>query len=114
MPSTHPPPQGTVPAGPMTPTGTTERFRGLAPVSRDVAWVSGTNGTVLRTTDGGRTQGDVSPQGLGTEALQFHDIEAFDAWHAVFLSVGEGADSRILVTADGGAGWTETFRNPEP
>jgi photosystem II stability/assembly factor-like uncharacterized protein len=98
----------------MTPTGTTERFRGLAPVSRDVAWVSGTNGTVLRTTDGGRTWGDVSPQGLGTEALQFRDIEAFDSWHAVILSIGEGADSRILVTDDGGASWTETFRNPEP
>lgn len=35
-------------------TGTTDvRFRGLAAVGRDVAWVSGTGGTVLRTTDGG-------------------------------------------------------------
>jgi photosystem II stability/assembly factor-like uncharacterized protein len=98
----------------VTPTGTTERFRGLAPVSRDIAWVSGTNGTVLRTTDGGRTWGDVSPQGLGTDALQFRDIEAFDARHAVVLSIGEGEDSRILVTDDGGASWTETFRNAEP
>src|SRR6478735_2376486 len=91
----------------MTPTGTTERFRGLAPVSRDVAWVSGTNGTVVRATDGGRTWGDVSPQGLGTAALEFRDIEAFDARHAVILSIGEGEDSRILVTDDGGATWTE-------
>ena len=98
----------------VTPTGTTERFRGLAPVSRDIAWVSGTNGTVLRTTDGGRTWGDVSPQGLGTDALQFRDIEAFDARHAVVLSIGEGTDSRILTTADGGASWTETFRNTDP
>ncbi|GAA2496926.1 oxidoreductase [Terrabacter carboxydivorans] len=98
----------------VTPTGTTERFRGLAPVSRDVAWVSGTNGTVLRTTDGGRTWRNVSPQGLGTGTLQFRDIEAFDARHAVVLSIGEGTDSRILVTDDGGASWTETFRNTEP
>jgi photosystem II stability/assembly factor-like uncharacterized protein len=95
-------------------TGTTERFRGLSPVSRDVAWVSGTNGTVLRTTDGGATWSDVSPQGLGTEALQFRDIEAFSADRAVVLSIGEGEDSRILVTDDGGATWTETFRNEEP
>src|SRR6476661_8827393 len=98
----------------VTPTGTTERFRGLAPVSRDIAWVSGTNGTVLRTTDGGRTWGDVSPQGLGTAALEFRDIEAFDARHAVILSIGEGEDSRILVTDDGGATWTESFRNTDP
>jgi photosystem II stability/assembly factor-like uncharacterized protein len=96
------------------PTGTAERFRGLSPVSRDVAWVSGTNGTVLRTTDGGATWSDVSPQGLGTDALQFRDIEAFSAERAVVLSIGEGEDSRILVTDDGGATWAETFRNEEP
>ncbi|MFC7596429.1 WD40/YVTN/BNR-like repeat-containing protein [Terrabacter sp. GCM10028922] len=97
-----------------TPTGTTERFRGLAPVSQDVAWVSGTNGTVLRTTDGGATWTDVRPHGLDTEALQFRDIEAFDAQRAVILSIGEGDDSRILVTDDGGATWAESFRNMEP
>ncbi|MBC9822568.1 oxidoreductase [Terrabacter sp. MAHUQ-38] len=98
----------------LSPTGTTERFRGLAPVSHDVAWVSGTNGTVLRTTDGGATWADVRPRGLGTEALQFRDIEAFDAQRAVILSIGEGEDSRILVTDDGGATWAESFRNTEP
>jgi photosystem II stability/assembly factor-like uncharacterized protein len=98
----------------LRPTGTTERFRGLAPVSRSVAWVSGTNGTVLRTTDGGATWADVSPDGMGTELLQFRDIEAFDARRAVILSIGEGSDSRILVTDDGGASWTETFRNADP
>ncbi|MDQ6716642.1 MAG: hypothetical protein M3Z83_11085, partial [Actinomycetota bacterium] len=36
-------------------TGTTAPLRGLAPVSRQVAWVSGSEGTVLRTTDGGRS-----------------------------------------------------------
>ncbi|KJK12074.1 oxidoreductase [Terrabacter sp. 28] len=98
----------------LTPTGSTERFRGLAPVSRDVAWVSGSGGTVLRTTDGGASWSNVSPHGLGTATLQFRDIEAFDARHAVILSIGSGGDSRILVTDDGGASWTETFRNADP
>ena len=95
-------------------TGTTERFRGLAPVSSSVAWVSGTGGTVLRTTDGGATWDDVSPEGPGIDALQFRDIEATSASHAVILSIGEGTDSRILVTDDGGVTWTESFRNLEP
>lgn len=98
----------------MRPTGSEQRFRGLSAVSSQVAWVSGTEGTVLRTGDGGQTWQDVSPEGLGTEELQFRDIEAFDAKRAVILSIGEGTDSRILFTADGGASWRETFRNEEP
>src|SRR4051812_1830883 len=43
------------------PTGSPARLRGLAPVSARTAWVSGSGGTVLRTTDGGRTWADVSP-----------------------------------------------------
>ncbi|RMI88549.1 oxidoreductase [Streptomyces sp. ZS0098] len=88
------------------------RFRGLAAVSRDTAWVAGTLGTVLRTTDGGRTWRDVSPPGAGE--LQFRDVEAFDARRAVVLAIGEGEDSRVYRTADGGTTWTETFRNPDP
>lgn len=96
------------------PTASEARFRGLAPVSKKVAWVSGTEGTVLRTTDGGASWQNVSPQGLDTEALQFRDIEAFDGRRAVILSIGEGGDSRILVTSDGGASWRESFRNRTP
>ncbi|MGW7556035.1 oxidoreductase, partial [Streptomyces rimosus] len=47
------------------------RFRGLAAVSRDTAWVAGTGGTVLRTRDGGDHWRDVSPPGAGT--LEFRD-----------------------------------------
>ncbi|MEV4475668.1 oxidoreductase [Nonomuraea sp. NPDC049504] len=93
-------------------TGVTARLRGLAPVSRDVVWASGSEGVVLRTVNGGRTWRNVSPP--GTEALQFRDIEAFDANRAVALSIGEGTDSRVYRTEDGGRTWTETYRNDEP
>ena len=77
-----------------------------------MAWASGSAGTVLRTVDGGRNWASVGPP--DTADLQFRDIEAFDARHAVALSIGEGEASRVYRTADGGRTWTETFRNDEP
>jgi photosystem II stability/assembly factor-like uncharacterized protein len=94
-----------------TPTGSTSQFRGLAAVSKDVAWVGGSAGQVLRTLDGGKHWQNVSPPGAG--ALQFRDVEAFDAKRAVVLSIGNGEDSRIYRTVDGGKSWTETFRNTD-
>ena len=96
----------------LTPTGSTARLRGLSAVSRDVAWASGSQGTVLRTLDRGATWQSVGPP--GTEMLQFRDIEAFDANRAVILSIGTGSDSRIYVTSDGGANWTLAFENDDP
>nr|WP_189595405.1 oxidoreductase [Streptomyces calvus] len=93
-------------------TGTPDvRFRGLSAVSRDTAWLAGTRGTVLRTTDGGRSWRNVSPPGAGE--LQFRDVEAFDARRAVVLAIGEGEASRVYRTDDGGATWTESFRNTD-
>ncbi|MGA5900850.1 WD40/YVTN/BNR-like repeat-containing protein [Streptomyces venetus] len=94
-------------------TGTPDvRFRGLAAVSRNTAWLAGTGGTVLRTTDGGSTWRNVSPPGAAE--LQFRDVEAFDARRAVVLAIGEGEASRAYRTDDGGATWTESFRNTDP
>ena len=96
----------------LTPTGSGARLRGLSAVSADVAWASGSLGTVLRTVDAGETWQNVGPP--GTAALQFRDIQAFDADTAVILSIGVGADSRIYVTSDAGATWTQTFTNDHP
>ena len=95
----------------LTPTGTTAQFRGLAAVSKDVAWVAGTGGTVLRTVDGGKNWQNVSP--AGAQSLQFRDVEAFDARRAVALTIGEGEDSRVYRTDDAGKTWSETFRNTD-
>jgi photosystem II stability/assembly factor-like uncharacterized protein len=100
------------PSWDLLPTGATARLRGLAPVSDRVAWVSGSLGTVLRTIDGGASWAQVGPP--DTADLQFRDIEAFDADHAVILSIGEGETSRVYRTDDAGRTWTETFRNDEP
>jgi photosystem II stability/assembly factor-like uncharacterized protein len=100
------------PAWHLLDTGVTARLRGLSPVSSRVVWASGSAGTVIRTVDGGQTWRRVGPAGAAD--LQFRDIEAFDANHAVALSIGEGELSRVYRTADGGRTWTETFRNTDP
>ena len=96
-----------------TPTGSSARLRGLSAVSSTTAWASGSLGTVLRTTDRGATWQSVGPPGTAT--LQFRDIEAFDANHAVIQSIGDNpTDFRIYVTTNGGQSWTLTFVNQEP
>jgi photosystem II stability/assembly factor-like uncharacterized protein len=50
----------------------------------------------------------------GAEKLDFRDIEAFDANTAYILSIGNGEDSRIYKTADGGKTWKQQFKNENP
>ncbi|MGI5417323.1 WD40/YVTN/BNR-like repeat-containing protein [Actinomadura luteofluorescens] len=110
--SERPSPGARGPAWRLTPTGSEARFRGLAAVGRETAWLAGSGGTVLRTTDGGRTWRDVAP--AGAEGLEFRDVEAFDARRAVVLAIGEGDASRVYRTSDGGATWTLGFENDDP
>lgn len=91
--------------------GVTVRLRGISAVDADVAWASGREGTVLRTTDGGRHWQALQIPGAG--ALDFRDVEAFDADHAVVLSIGPGAASRVYRTWDGGAHWALALQNTD-
>ena len=93
-------------------TGSQSHFRGLAAVSRQVAWLGGYDGLVLRTVDGGRHWQDVSP--AGAASLQFRDISASDANHAVAMAAGSGTDSRLYQTSDGGRHWRLAYQNSEP
>jgi len=88
-------------------------LRALSPVSRRVVWASGSGGTVLRTTNGGRSWRNVGP--AGTSALEFRGLKAFDANHAVIMSVGNHpGDFRTYLTSDGGSHWRITNQNRNP
>ena len=92
--------------------GTTARLRGVSAVSATVAWASGNNGFYLKTTDGGaKWEAATVP---GAEALDFRDVDAFDADTAYLLSIGEGDRSRIYKTTDGGKNWQLQFTNRNP
>jgi photosystem II stability/assembly factor-like uncharacterized protein len=92
--------------------GVTARLRGVSAVSPRVAWASGTNGTVIRTDDGGRTWRSVPVPDAA--ALDFRDIDAVDASTAYVLSIGSGGASRIYKTTDAGTSWTLQFHNDDP
>lgn len=88
---------------------TTAGFRGLDVVSEKIVWASGTEGTVIKTVDGGATWNVINVK--GAEKLDFRDIEAFDANTAYVLSIGSGKNSRIYKTIDGGMNWDLQFTN---
>lgn len=92
--------------------GTDALLIGVSPVNDAVVWLSGTGGTVLRTTDAGETWNlMVVP---GADSLQFRDVHGVDAETAYVMSAGEGDASRIYKTTDGGRIWTLQFVNDGP
>jgi len=90
-------------------TGKNTSMRGIAVVSDQVAWVSGSNGHVGKTMDGGATWDWTQPKGY--EKLDFRDIEAFDDQHAIIVNAGSPA--YILTTSDGGKNWKEVYKNTD-
>lgn len=84
-------------------------------MSDKIVWVSGSGGTVLKTINSGKTWTSVGPSlSVNDTALEFRDVQAFSSHQAVILSIGEGTDSRVYVTKDGGKTWKLSFQNQEP
>jgi photosystem II stability/assembly factor-like uncharacterized protein len=84
-------------------------FRGLSVPSDKVVWVSGTNGTVGRSTDGGKNWKWITVPGF--EKRDFRDIETFDSSTAIIMAVDNPAD--ILKTTDGGKTWKVVFHKEQ-
>ncbi len=82
-------------------------MRGLSVVNDKVIWVSGSNGTVGKSIDGGDTFTWMTVKGY--EKSDFRDIEAFDAKTAIIMSVD--APAYILKTKDGGETWNLVYEN---
>ena len=84
-------------------------FRGLSVVNDNIVWASGSNGTVAKSEDGGKTF--YFNRLKGYETCDFRDIEAFDANHAIILSTR--APAYILQTNNGGKTWNEVYKNED-
>jgi hypothetical protein len=108
-------------------------YRGLCVLNDSCAWFSGSKGTVIRTTDGGKHFDTISPRPTNTQFPDFlpygkqsvenynqvsdapislwrkdyRDIWAKNENEAVIMSAGDSA--LILKTMDGGMNWTIVY-----
>jgi hypothetical protein len=92
---------------------TTADLRGIDNVGGGVAWASGTDGTVVRTEDGGYMWQHCSTP-PGAEKLDFRGIQAFDENTAIVMSSGPGDQSRLYKTTDGCQSWHLVLANTDP
>lgn len=90
-------------------TPTQASLRGLSPLTSEIIWASGSQGTWLRTLDGGKSWDHGIIDGL--DSVDFRDIEAFDAASAVAISAGQPAV--IYRTENGGKDWKKVFQGEE-
>lgn len=96
----------------MEDSGTHASLRGIHNAAPCAAWASGANGIVLRSEDFGYLWQQCAIP-AGADKLDFRGIWAWDANHAIVMSSGPGAASRLYETADGCAHWQLLFTNPD-
>lgn len=93
--------------------GTTSELRGLSVVNDTIAWASGARGTVLRTTDGGRSWRMMRDTAL--VRFDLRSIHAFDAARALVASAGEADRGLAAIFRIGDdALFERTFESREP
>ena len=86
-------------------------FRGISVLNEKVIWVSGTNGTVLKTVNGGLDWEEVYIP--DADSLDFRDVEVLTQDEIVLMSAGLGTQSNIFKSTDGGRHWEKTLANED-
>jgi photosystem II stability/assembly factor-like uncharacterized protein len=88
-------------------TNLSSSFRGLAVIDDNVAWLSGSEGWVGVTGNGGKAWH--FNQVNGFEEFDFRSIYAFDEQRAIIANAGSPAN--ILYTSNGGKSWKSVYAN---
>lgn len=93
-------------------TGVEASFRGLAVRNEREAWVTGSNGVVIRTIDSGKNWNRVMVP--DSEDLDFRDVELLGDGTVLLMSIGPGKSSRVIRSTDNGVRWTTVLTNSDP
>lgn len=96
-------------------TGSSASLRGLAVAqhagtTEPVLWASGAKGTILQSTDVGKSWQAIGPAEY--PQLEFRSLHAWNEREAIVASAGTPAI--VLKTADAGETWREVHRDPHP
>jgi photosystem II stability/assembly factor-like uncharacterized protein len=95
----------------LVPTRTEASLRGLAPIDQSTAWVCGSQATLMRTVDAGKTWTRCLIEGLDSKA----ELRSIHAWSADEVLVATaGAPCRIYYSKDAGETWKIVYVNTHP
>ena len=92
--------------------GSRTLFIGVSAPDSQTVWLSGSRGSWARSIDGGVTWH--TGQVPGADSVDFRDVHALDQRNAWLLSIGNGPESRVYRTSDGGENWTLQFQSDDP
>ncbi len=90
-----------------SPTGNS--IRGISAVDSNIIWLSGSKGTILKSTNGGLNWEQL--EAPDNDSLDFRSVLAFSASSAIIVSAGFPA--RAYRTKDGGSTWNLVYENKD-
>lgn len=85
--------------------------RGIDVVSENEVWVSGSDGTVIRSVDSGETWTKVMVP--DASELDFRDIEVLPDGSIILMSIGNGKLSKLFRSIDEGKTWNVVLQNQD-
>jgi photosystem II stability/assembly factor-like uncharacterized protein len=102
-------------------TGVTASFRGLAMRGPNEVWVTGSQDTVIKSEDAGKTWQRVKvPHAMVKDkdgkpvTFDYRDVELLPNGSVIVMSIGNGEASNLFRSTDNGASWQVVLRNKEP
>jgi photosystem II stability/assembly factor-like uncharacterized protein len=88
-------------------------FRAIGFLDAENIWLSGSKGSILKSSDGGKTWRNVCPEKF--KAFDFRGIAVLNTQEIVTMSAGDGSEGKafLLKTVDGGNTWNVVLEKKE-